>query len=58
MKLSHRIRAHLLKRKRDRRLHKQSAHMIGRSSWSINPETIVLAAIAFAAVVLIKFVPL
>jgi hypothetical protein len=64
MKLSYRIRAYMLKREADallrraRRPHKQSVHMIGPSSWTLNPETVVLAAVALAAFVLINFVPL
>lgn len=64
MKISHRIRAYWLNRKaaallrRARRPHKQSVHMIGPSSWTLNPEMVVLAAVALAAFVLINFVPL
>ena len=62
MKLSHRIRAYMLKReanallRRASRPHKQSEHMIGRSRWALTPDALVGAVVAIALLVVFNLV--
>jgi hypothetical protein len=62
MKLSHRIRAYMLKRQANALLrpasrpHKQSAHMIGRTKFAAGPEALVSAAVAAALVAVVSLV--
>lgn len=62
MKLSHHIRAYILKRQADallrraRRPHKQSEHMIGRSKLATGPEALVSAAVGIALLVVFGLV--
>lgn len=62
MKLSHHIRAYMLKcqanalLRRASRPHKQSAHMIGRTKFATGPEALVSAAVAAALVAVFSLV--